>query len=360
MNSVRPNRDAYTVQIPLTFDGGSAKPGVSKERFLISAGLLFAWVAITIVCLLLAEGLSKIGIPFVLLLILIPLIRFIVIRENYFRKKREKILDNDFSYPHSIFWDIHEISPKYPYICRYMSGLKAIFVRFDKDVIVGKELDNQFNHFEAISEAYLQMSKRGINCVHIDYMDSVGKDDRMVHLFDIARESENSDLRDLLTHIFDNVEYTMKKSYATYDVYAFFCSEKEEIFWGELEIVLDYFLNANYLRYSILDRDEIGDVVKSVMNVDNFSVNRTSESLFLESGISTHLKPIWIERNGEKKILNKTREEIEEERNVSQVEKQFKKTNKRKKKSKYVQKVVEQQEIDLFDDTNNDDEIDLF
>lgn len=361
---MRPEKDAYTVQIPLTFDGTPTKPGVSRERFLISGALLLAWLAITVVCILLAEGLAKIGIPILLLIILIPFIRFVVIREHYFRKKREKIIEHDFLYPHSIFWDIHEISPRYPYICRYLNGAKAIFVRFEKDVIVGKELDNQFYHFEAISEAYLQMSKRGINCIHIDYMDSVGKDDRMVDLFDIARGAENPDIRDLLTHIFDNVEYTMKKSYATYDVYAFFSNEKEEIFWGELEIVLDYFLNANYLRYTILDRDEIGDLVKAVFNLDNFSVNRTSESLFLQSGMSSYLKPIWIERNGERKILNKTREEIAEEQNVVRVEKEFKKSNKRRKKSKYVKKVVEEQEIDLFgdegNDNDNDDEISLF
>ena len=79
--------------------------------------------------------------------------------------------------------------------------------------------------------------------------------------------------------------------------------------------------------------------------------------------MSSYLKPIWIERNGERKILNKTREEIAEEQNVVRVEKEFKKSNKRRKKSKYVKKVVEEQEIDLFGDEgndNDDDEISLF
>ena len=360
---MRPEREAYTIQIPLTFDGGQTKPGVSKERFLLAVALIFGWLAITVVSIIFAEGFSKIGIPIGILVVLLPFIRIFVIREGYFKKKRDRIIEKDFTYPHSAFWDIYEISPKFPYVCRYQSGLKGIYVRFDKDVIVGKEEDNLYYHFEAISEAYLQMSKRGIDAIHIDYMDSVGKDNRMSSLFDIAREAENSDLRDLLTHVFDNVEYTMKKSYATYDVYAFFTTEKEELFWAELEIVLEYFLKANYLRYTVLDRDDMGELVKSIMNVDNFSVNRTSESLFLESGISTFLKPIWIERNGERKILNKTKEEIEEERNVATVEKEFKRNiRKKKKKSKYIQKAIDNEEIDLFESNteDEDEEIDLF
>ena len=146
---------------------------------------------------------------------------------------------------------------------------------------------------------------------------------------------------------------TMQRSYASYDVYCFMYNGKEELFWDELQVIIEHFNQANYIRHRVLGKEEIGELVKSVMNLDRFSVNRASEKLFEEVGGTSYIRPIWIERKDERKILNKTREELEEERAVSEVEKEVKAELKKKKKdrrAKLRDKLEGDEEINLFED----------
>lgn len=272
-------------------------------------------------------------------------------REPYFKKKRNELIEKNYKFPYSTFWNIYEITESYPHICRYANGLKAIFVVFDKDVIVGREENNDYNHYEAIADAYLQMHKRGIDCMHIDYMDTVGKDDRVLSLFEMANGSENEDLKEILLRVFDNVEDIMQHSYASYDVYCFYYNGKDELFMDELEVVLDAFLEANYIRCRILNKEEIGELVKSIFNIEKFSVNYASEKLFSDLGGTNYLKPIWIERGGERKILNKTREELEAEREVREAEANIRKS-KKKVKNRTIRRLREDTDIDLFEEEN--------
>lgn len=350
---MRPRKNAMSVQIPFTFDGGYKNNSLSNDKFILAAGILLVWFITAIVSIVTAQGINKLLYPVLSFVIVSFFIRFFILRESYYKKKREELVENNYLYDYNIFWDIFEVTSSYPHICRYSNGMKAIFVQFDKDVVVGQDDDNDFYHYEAISDAYMQMSKRGINCVHIDYMDTVGKDDRMDSLFDMANETENSDLRKVLIRVFENVMDTMERSYASYDVYCFMYNGKEEIFWDELKIVIESFNQANYIRHRILGKDEISELVKSVMNLDRFSVNRASEKLFEEVGGTSYIRPIWVERGYERQILNKTREEIEEERNVKEVEKEMKSELKRKKrdrKAKLREKIEGDEEINLFDD----------
>ena len=301
-----PKKDNLYIEIPVTFDSVSKPGGLSNDKFIIAGLLLLVWLITAILCFFVD---------------LTTFVRFIVLKEYYFMKKRKELIEKDFKFPYSTFWNIYEVSNTYPHICRYANGLKSIFVMFEKDVIVGRSDDNEYYHYEAISEAYRQMYKRGIDCIHIDYMDTVGKDDRVGQLFDMARNAENPILGEVLTRIFDNVEGTMQHSYASYDVYCFYYNGKDELFYDELEVVIDAFLDANYIRYRILDKDGVSELVKSVFNLEKFSVNFASEKLFSDLGGSHYLTPIWIQRGEEKKILNKTREEKEAERATREAEK---------------------------------------
>ena len=183
-------------------------------------------------------------------------------------------------------------------------------------------------------------------------MDTVGKDNRVKSLFNMANETENEDLKDVLLRIFDNVEYIMQHSYASYDVYCFFYKGKDELFMDELEVVLDAFLEANYIRYRILDKLAIGELVKSVFNINEFSVRETSERLFSDLGGTHYLTPIWVERetsNGVERVtLNKTSAQKEAERATREAEKVARKN---KKKQSKVEKY--QMEMDLEDFTDD-------
>lgn len=352
-----PEKNSPIVEIPLTFDSQSKPQGLDNSKFLLALLVFGVWLFISIISIFTEYTIIQ-KVLFIVISFIVGLyiVRYLIMREPYFRKKREDLIDKNYEYPYSIFWNIYEVTKSYPYICRYANGLKSIFVAFDKDVIVGKDRDNEYWHYEAISDAYLQMHKRGIDCIHIDYMDVVGKDDRMTNLFNLANDAENDDLREILTRMYDNVEYIMQHSYAAYDVYCFFYNGKDELFMDELDIVINAFLEANYIRCRVLDKEEIGMLVKSIFNIEKFSVNEASEKLFSDLGGTHYITPIWIERGEERKILHKTREEIEAEKRVKEAETYLRNSRVRQSgMKKKMKKLKDEENIELFQDEGMDD-----
>lgn len=350
-----PRKRSPIVEIPVTFDGGNTKPqGLTNDKFYLSLLVFGVWLFLAVVSIFVDITIFR-KIIYIIgsFCVALAIIRYLLIREPYFRKKREDLVEKEYQYPYSIFWNIYEVTNSYPTICRYANGLKSVFVVFDKDVIVGREQDAEYYHYEAISEAYLQMHKRGIDCIHIDYMDTVGKDDRVKGLFELANNSENPDLKEVLLRMFDNVEYIMQHSYASYDVYCFFYNGKDELFLDELDVVLDSFLDANYIRYRILDKLEIGELVKSVFNIEEFSVRDASERLFADLGGTHFLTPIWVEReteNGVERVtLNKTTAQKQAEQATREAEK---KTRRNKKHLKKELLETDLEEVDLTMDTS--------
>ena len=239
------------------------------------------------------------------------------------------------------------------------SGYKAIFVAFDKDVIIGRDASADYDHYEAIANAYAVMFKKNMWCVHIDYADTVGKDDRLDSLFKNLTETENKDLRNETVRLYDYVQTYMYRSYADYDVYAFFYDGRDEAFWDDLQPVINALSEANYVRNRILSREEIGELCMSLMNLNEFSTTRATESVFLANTRGgNNIKVIWTEKDGERKIINRRREEIEDERRVKAAEAEMRmnkfKRNKKKKKKKNDSGIDMDANLNIFGDEDTD------
>lgn len=344
---MQPEKGSPYINIPVTFDGGSSgrvkRAGVKLWLFIVTV----VWILSSITGLVVADSIIGYLSPLWLLLFFSYIARFIILKEKFYRAKRRELMVSDFIFEHTVFWNIYDISNRSPYFVTFETGTKGLFVAFDKGVVIGKGLDSSFYHHEALMEAYQQVMNRNIEMIHIDYMDVVGKDARMDSLFELAKKSENPDIRKVLMRIFDHMEFLMNTSYASYDTYAFYYNGREDQFWSEMEQCLNFFLRANYLRYRILDKNQITLLVESTMNVDGFSVTRTNDAIFRKINIGvSYLRPIWVEKNGEREILNKTLEEIKEAKRIAQAEKKVKKRGNfftRRKRSD-----GESAEVDLF------------
>ena len=365
MSRLRPKKGSDVVQIPVTLDRNNKARITTEGKKMWLVLFLLLWVFTSILVIVGKGGTATILYPIASFLFLLYIFRFIIMKEKYFKAKREELIENNYRFDFTTFWGIYDISEHYPYIVQFADGRKGIFVSFDKDVIVGKQDYDDFYHHEAIGDAYQQMIKRNIECMHIDYMDTVGKDDRLTGLFESANNAENPDLRRVLTRIYDNIEYNMNKSYACYDVYCFYFRGREDIFWDELQVVLQKFLEANYVRHRVLNKEELTELVESIINVNDFSVNKATEGLFKEMNATDYLNVIWTELDGKRTIHNKTREEKAEAKRVSQAEskllkikrkkdkldkKNKKKQNKRglfKKQSEPVINYIEDEDIEL-------------
>lgn len=318
-----PERGSDVVQIPVTFDLSADRVTLTNGKLLLSGLIMIASIILSIVLVFTLDASKKIIIPFILIAGSYIFIRFGMIKEGFFRKQRERLIENDYKFTPSLYWGIYSINDYFPYICKMSNGHLAIFVAMDKDVIVGKDADYDYDHHNAIANAYQKMAKyKNMYCMHIDYMDIIGKDTRMDSLFEGLVETKNSDLKHLVTRIYDHVQVYMNNEYADYDIYVFYYRGREEAFWEDLSGVLAEFSEANYVRDRVLDRDEIGELCKTLMNLNDFSVTHASEQMFMHSASKTSsiFKIIWLEKDGERKIVNRTREEIESENRVSRAE----------------------------------------
>lgn len=332
---MRPKQNDSMLHVPLTFEGGNSAS--EKNRLLGLAIAVGLWLVVLILSLLAAPTWGmKLGIPLVFFIGASFAVRFVVYEEGYFKAQRAQLIANDYQLGHNIFWDIYDIDTFYPYYVHFNSGLKGLFISFEKGVSVGQMGDADFNHYEAVGDAYKLLAKRGIDFYYLDYMDKAGNDSRMEELFKLASNANNSDLRDALTIIYDSIEMSMNRSYTTYDVYCFYFNGKEEIFWDLLRPVIEAFMLANYVKYTILDTRGINDLTKSIMNLEEFSVNAACKNVFAQNSSDELVRAIWVEKDGVRTVLNKTTDEEAEAFRIREAEKNITKERKRKNIQKNV------------------------
>lgn len=328
---MRPGRKDDEFFIPATLDVVAGRKSISVGKLMI--GLLIMFGGLIFAVLLIIFGGMKHKVLYALLLFIgVTLaVRFLFWKEKYFRKQREDLINHKYLYDYNLFWNICEISEGYPTIVTFASGLQGMFVAFDKDIVVGKGPYARYDHHEALSEAYRVMACKKIECIHIDYMDTVGKDERMDGLFKNVNKCDNADIRQVMNMIYNNVQNEMNNSYASYDVYLFLGRNKGMAFWDDMKKVISYFRGANYVREHILNKEEIGDLVESVFNIDDFSVIRANEGVFAGKRDSSFIKVIWKEKDGERTIVNKTTKEKENEARIANAESSLKLRKKKKK-----------------------------
>ena len=354
-----PERGDTEVAIPVTFDIQGHRDNLSIRKMVL--GLFFVFLALIAMILLFifATDELKPQLPLVVFFGTFYFVRIFFLKEWKYKKKQRELREREYKFNTRVFWGIYSINEYYPFICNMSSGYKAIFVAFDKDVIIGRDASADYDHYEAIANAYAVMFKKNMWCVHIDYADTVGKDDRLDSLFKNLTETENKDLRNETVRLYDYVQTYMYRSYADYDVYAFFYDGRDEAFWDDLQPVINALSEANYVRNRILSREEIGELCMSLMNLNEFSTTRATESVFLANTRGgNNIKVIWTEKDGERKIINRRREEIEDERRVKAAEAEMRmnkfKRNKKKKKKKNDSGIDMDANLDIFGDEDTD------
>lgn len=359
-----PERGDTEVAIPVTFDIQGHRDNLSIRKMVLGLFFIFLALVAMILLFIFAADEFKPQLPLIIFFGTFYFVRIFFLKEWKYKKKQRDLREREYKFNTKVFWGIYSINEYYPFICSMASGYKAIFVAFDKDVIIGRDEDADYDHYEAIANAYATMFKKNMWCVHIDYADTVGKDDRMDALFKNLTETENKDLRNETIRLYDYVQTYMYRSYADYDVYAFFYDGRDEAFWDDLQPVINALSEANYVRNRILSREEIGELCMSLMNLNEFSTTRATEQVFLSNVRGGNsIKVIWTEKDGERKIVNRRREEIEDERRVKAAEAEMKmnklRRNKKKKKSKKGQEdnngIDMNANLDIFDDESTDD-----
>lgn len=377
-NPMRPTLGARTMMLPITFDYSGGRGESKKTKLVWSVILAVIMLVVSLGVMFNKKGFfaTNILLAIALLYGTTLIIRFPIMKEGKLRKDSGALKRTDMKKGFEDIWGIHSIDEEYPYYCRYRNGKSGIFIRLNKDVILGKYSESEFEHYEAIGDAYNIAGAGSIQMCHIDCMDNVGTDERLEDSFIQLGSVLNPDVKDVLTDIFTFQQSLMMERVTTFDIYVFTWRGSDINAWNTIQQILSCFLQANYINYHILDADDLRDLTKTLFNVKDFSVIQAMSNAFRSTdsvekemqGIQSFggITPIsLIKENGEEVKLGKTQEEKEEERRIAEREKQLRKEElKRRKSKKSSKKVKQEQELDLdIDDTQilgEDDVVDLF
>lgn len=358
-NEMRPQPGDTTIVLPITFDYNGGRSENSKTKVIWGVIISIIGTLVGIGTMTSSDGffILNIAMGIAILFCVSIVIRFFIFKEHKVRNRYAKMSDSDYKMEENNIWGIYSMDNEYPYYAHLRNGKTALYVLFQKDVVLGKYTDAEFEHYEAISDAYnlLGASKYGI--CQVDYMDLIGSDERLDQCFQSLAYIKNPDIRDVLTDIYTNLQESMNERVSTFDVYAFTFTGNESTFWQDINQVISCFLEANYVGFRILSSDDLRDLTKTLFNVHDFSTIKACSTAF-SSNKNVGVVPIKVTyANGEEIIINKTSEELKEEKKLREKEKmaledekkrrkESKKNKKKKKKSS--RGSVEDEEIDLF------------
>jgi len=358
--SLKPEPNDEKVAIPVTFDVRGKTLQLKISKIYISLAILIvtfiAWLVIMIIS---ASNDFRVLASIIAFLVVPTICRFGIIGEHKFRNNFERLQEHNYYYTYDLFWNIYDTQTVGEGVTAFLhtSGTVSIFVALDKDVIVGKQEFDSFDHYEAISDAYNRLAKKEMNCTHIDYMDTVGEDPRLEGLYATAEKSKSEDLKNIMLDMLDYMQWDMSGSFSSYDVYCFTAKLRPDRLFEEIQPVIQLLLQGNFIRARYLDRNDIRKLVDTVLNIPDFSVTRTCDSLF-SSRRTNYLKVIWTETNNQREVVNKTRKELAEEARIANSVAEARKHNKKNRKN------ASNKAIDLFEDeeepAKTSDEVNLF
>lgn len=354
---MRPRVGQVTMSLPITFDYQGGRRNKDKTAR-VWAAILGVLSVILFVGILLRDGsiLTNIITACVVLYAMLFVIRFFLLKENVFRKEKIQLIDADNKIPLTDIWGIYDFNDMYPYIARFRNGKSGMFVLLHKDVILGKYAQAEFEHYEAVGDAYNIAASSNISISHIDYMDLIGSDDRIDESFRGLDVVTNPDLKDLLTDIFTYQQDVMSSQVSTFDAYLFLWSGNDDSAWNTIQRILSCFLDANYRGYKILDKSDVRELTKVGFNLEDFSVEMGMLNAFAVSEEVRCVTPIKvIHEDGTEEILNKTSAErkqaMEERARAEELRKEEIKARRaeKRKKSTSTPQGDEDEEIDIFE-----------
>lgn len=331
---MRPGLHDENIEIPLTFDVSNEVHVLPRRKIILGVFIFVGIVILSLVVFFLHISWLNAIIAVLVFIVGTTALRLVWFDERYYRKCYAKLLECGSRYEQDLVWDIYDIvdipvGNDTIAVCRFRNGVNGIFVSFDKDITIGKGLENEYSHYEAISDAYQFIAQKGFTFMHIDYMDVVGKDERFDPVINELLQTPNEDLRQLLAATFEYQKFKMNRAYASYDVYCFYYSGDDILFLSELDSIISKFMEANYIRYKILDMDGIRELVKSIYNLPEFSIYKACDKVLSKSTAKRFIKVRKVEKDGVVTVISKTSREAAEEAYLKE-----KKKGKNKRNSK--------------------------
>lgn len=351
---MRPEKGDSFITLPITFDYSGGRQEINKKKYFYAILLQLGATALGIYFFIDADFvfLVRLLVSAIIIWGSLLIVRFLFLNESLIKSQYEEIDRSDLAADYMKVWGIFEIDDEYPYFVRYRNGSTGVFIGLNKDVVLGKYSDSEYEHYEAIGDAYNVAGANDISMCHIDYMDRVGSDERINQSFAGLSEVDNTDVKDILMDIYGYLQLRMNEKVTTQDVYLFTFRGNEVNAWNAIQRVISCFMDANFVSYHVLDNNDIRNLFKTVFNVHDFSANKAMLSVFANQEGASGITPIkLVKGNGDVEVFNLTSKEKKEKARLEEEEKRLRSEAKKSKKKR------KKSDSDII---GLDDEIDIF
>ena len=348
---MRPTKGRREMSLPITFDysGGRQEKNSTSKIWSVIITILGFIIGIGVMFNKKGFILLNILIGLLIIYVAIFIVRFFLLKEGKVRREYIKVKDSNMQFSSKNLWGIYDISKSKPYICRFRNGKSGVFVGLNKDVILGKYSDSEYEHYEAIGDAYNICGANNIQICHIDYMDNIGLDERLNDSFESLKNVDNEDVKDLLTDIYSYQKQRMMDQVTTFDVYLFLWRGSDVNAWKVIQQVINCFMQANYRSYRLYNENSLRNLTKTLLNLEEFSVVSAMLNAIGNSN-SDNVVPIRVEHSdGTMSVLGKTSKEKREERELEEKRIEARKVIKSQKSNESSEDLSDEEEIDWRD-----------
>lgn len=234
-------------------------------------------------------------------------LRFIVFEEKFYYNMYKKLQKHGITTP-AIFWDIVYINDTDDgAVVTFSDTRLGVFVKLDRDTIIGKDDEFKEMHYDAISEFYKEIVSLKYNFVQMNIMERAGKDPRLKELSELTYKNDNPNICKLMELQIGHIKTVTNESLYETDYFLFYTNDlsKSNTIIQEISDSLFKILDGAYIGYQILTFNNILELVKELRGVNYFNPTEASIMLFdLENSIA--MKPfnisniIWKDGNNQK------------------------------------------------------------
>lgn len=221
-----------------------------------------------------------VAVPMYLLMIwvLTLIIRFVFYKETEVSDTFEYLQTTDYKLETEVFWEIYNINERYPYVSSYVNGSRAIFVRFYKDITIGKPSTAIYKHFKGLESLKRDLNVLDLSVVHLDTMVKASSGVDLTATYEYISESDVPAIQELMEEVVAYSELIMSRSSMVGDVWVIHTRGKVSQLDLAIKKIEEKIGSTNYYGFSILDRGEIQDLCKQVFNLEHFSINEATQN----------------------------------------------------------------------------------
>lgn len=276
--------------IPMNVDGGAWEDSFfNSTKLIILAATIFANVLIIAWLTTLYVGWAAYAVVGLILLFIDQLIlRFMIFEENYYYRMYRKMKQYEISTP-SVFWNISSIrDTEDGALMIYADGKVGLIVRLERDTITGKSDDFREMHYDAISDFYKELVIKNLKFVQMNIMEQAGKDPRLQKLDDLVLRAKNPNIAKIVEAQVGHIKKITRATLFESDYFLIYSDDINRLDGLTTDAIdcIYKLLDGAFIGYSILDTNEILEMLKETYGVKYFDYTEAAVNMHRDTSIN--------------------------------------------------------------------------